>query len=138
MELQPNPFYRPPNRHDEVPQRLSSVRAPPEDFDCRTLEERVLQLRWVFRQLYGKRVEDALVRGTGTATGKLHRTSTPIAEVTNPEKRVKSDPGRDPEADGSTREPTPAQPRNSPATGEPQLQMSTAVRLERFRSLGER
>ncbi len=34
MELQPNPFYRPPNRHGEVPQRLSSIRAPPEDLDC--------------------------------------------------------------------------------------------------------
>ena len=48
LELRPNPFYRPPNRHEEVPQRLSSVRAPPEDLDCQTLEERVLQLRWVF------------------------------------------------------------------------------------------
>ncbi len=37
MELRPNPFYRPPNRHEEVPQWLSSVRAPPEDLDCRTL-----------------------------------------------------------------------------------------------------
>ena len=54
MELRPNPFYRPPNRHEEVPQWLSSVWAPPEDLDCRTLEERVLQLRWIFRRLFGK------------------------------------------------------------------------------------
>ncbi len=70
LELRPNPFYRPPNRHEEVPQRLSSVRAPPEDLDCQTLEGRVLQLRWVFRRLFGKRVEDALIRDTRTATGK--------------------------------------------------------------------
>ena len=137
MELRPNPFYRPPNRHDEVPQWLSRVRAPPEDLDCWTLEERVLQLKWVFRRLFGKRVEDALVRGTGTATGKRHRTSTPIAEVTNPEKWAKSDPGRDPGMEGSAHEPTPAQPRDSSATGDPQLQMSTAVRLEHFRPLGK-
>ena len=137
MELRPNPFYRPPNRHDEVPQWLSSVRAPPEDLDCRTLEEHVLQLRWFFRRLFGKRVEDALVQDTGTATGKRHRTSTPIAEVTNPEKRAKSDPSRDPETEGSARELAPAQPRDSPTTSEPQLQMSTAVRLERFRPLGK-
>ncbi len=29
MELKPNPYYRPPNRHDEVPQRLSDVKALP-------------------------------------------------------------------------------------------------------------
>ncbi len=137
MELQPNPFYRPPNRHEEVPQRLSSVRAPPEDLDCQTLEERVLQLRWVFRRLFGKRVENALVRDTGTATGKRYRTSTPITEITNPEKRAKSDPGRDPEMEGSERELTHVQPRDSSATGEPQLQMSTAVRLEWFRPFGK-
>ncbi len=95
MELQPNPFYRPPNRHGEVPQRLSSNRAPPEDLDCQTLEGCILQLRWVFRRLFGKRVEDALIRDTGTATGKRHQTSTPVAEVANPEKRAKSDLGRD-------------------------------------------
>ncbi len=137
MELWPNPFYRPPNRHEEVSQRLSSIWAPPEDLGCRTLEERVLQLRWVFRWLFGKWVKDALVRNAGTATGKRHRTSTPIAEGTNPEKRAKSDPGREPEMEGAAHELTPALPRGSSATGEPQLQMSTAVRLERFRSLEE-
>ncbi len=82
-------------------------------------------------------MEDALIRDTGTATGKRHRTSTPVAEVTNPEKRAKSDPGRDPEGEGLARERTPVQPRDSLAIGEPQLQMSTAVRLERFRPVGK-
>ena len=82
-------------------------------------------------------MEDALVRGTGTAAGKRHQTSTLVADVTNPEKRAKSDPGQDQEAEGSTREQTPAQPRDSSAPSKPQLQMSTAVRLERFRPLGK-
>ncbi len=70
MELQPNPFYRPPNRHREVPQWLSSIRAPPEDLNWQTLEGRILQLRWIFGRLFGKRVEDSLIRDIGTATGK--------------------------------------------------------------------
>ena len=53
IELRPNPFYRPPNRHNEVPQRLSSVQAPPEDLYCWTLEDCVLKLRWIFRRLLG-------------------------------------------------------------------------------------
>ena len=64
LELRPNPFYRPPNRHDEVPQRLSKVQAPPKDLDCQTLEDCVLKLRWIFRGLFGKRVEQALIMGT--------------------------------------------------------------------------
>ncbi len=136
MKLWPNPFYRPPNRHDDVPQRLSSVRAPPEDLDCWTLEDRVLQLRWIFRRLFGKRVEDALVWGTGAAVGKRHRTSTPVADVTNPEKRAKSDTGQSQEVEGSTREPISVQSQDSSAPGETQLQMSTAVRLERVRPMG--
>ncbi len=45
LELRPNPFFRPPNRHDEVPQRMTNVQALPEDLDCRTLEDCVLKLR---------------------------------------------------------------------------------------------
>ncbi len=60
-----------------------------------------------------------------------------MADVTNPEKLAKSDPGRDQEAEESMRGPTPAKPRDSSALGEPQLQMSTAVQLERFRPLGK-
>ncbi len=137
MELRPNPFYRPPNRHGEVPQRLSSVRAPPEDLDCQTLKGRILQLRWVFRHLFGKRVEDALIRDTGTAIGKRHRTSTLVAEVANPEKRAKSDLGRDTVGEELAQERAPVQPRDPPVISEPQLQMSAAVRLERFRPLGK-
>ncbi len=81
-------------------------------------------------------MEDALVRDTGTAVGKRHRTSTPVADVANPEKRAKSDPGRSQEAEGSTREPIPVQSRDSSAPSETQLQMSTAVRLEHFRPVG--
>ncbi len=82
-------------------------------------------------------MEEALVRGTGAAVGKRHRTSTPVADVTNPEKRAKSDPGQGQEAEGSMREQIPTKPRDSSAPGEPQLQMSTAVWLERFRTLGK-
>ncbi len=116
---------------------MSSVQAPPEDLDCRTLEERVLKLRWIFRRLFGKQVEEALIRGTKAAVKKRHRTSTPVADVTNPEKGAKSDPGRDQEAEGPMRGPTPAKPRDSAASCEPQLKMSTAVWLERFRPLGK-
>ncbi len=137
MELRPNPFYRPPNRHDEVPQRLSSVQAPPEDLDCRTLEDCVLKLRWIFRRLFGKRVEEALIRGTEAAAKKRHRTSTPVADVTNPEKRAKSDLARDQEAEGPIRNPTPADPRDPSASCEPQVKMSPAVQLERFQLLGK-
>ncbi len=79
-------------------------------------------------------MEDALVRDTGTAVGKRHRTSTLVADITNPEKRAKSDPGR--EADGSTRESISARSQDSSAPSEPQLQISTAVRLEHFRPVG--
>ena len=82
-------------------------------------------------------MEDALIRGTGTATGKRHRTSTPVAEVANPEKRVKSDLGWDMVGEELAHERAPVQPRDPPAISEPQLQMSTAVRLERFRPLGK-
>ncbi len=137
LELRPNPFYRPPNRHDEVPQRLSSVQAPSEDLDCWTLEDRVLQLRWIFRWLFGKRVEQALIRGTQVAAKKRHQTSTPVLDITNPEKCTKSDPSRDQEAEGPIHDPTPANPRDSPASCEPQLKMSPALRLEHFRPLGK-
>ncbi len=135
LELRPNPFFRPPNRHDEVPQRLSNVQAPPEDFECRTLEDCVLKLRWIFRRLFGKRVEQALIRSTEAAAKKRHRTSTPVAEVTNPEKRAKSDPGRDQETEDPNCDPTPIHPPDSSAPGEPKLKMSPGVRLERFQPL---
>ncbi len=70
LGLWPNPFFRPPNRHDEVPQRLSNVQAPPENLECRTLEDHVLMLRWTFRKLFGKLVEKALIRGTEAAAKK--------------------------------------------------------------------
>ncbi len=54
LELRPNPFFRPPNTHDEVPQRLSDVKAPPEELESRNLEDRVLQLRWTFMRLFGR------------------------------------------------------------------------------------
>ncbi len=81
-------------------------------------------------------MEDALVRDTGVAVGKRHRTSTPVVDVANPEKCAKSDPGQSQEVGGSTREPIPLQSRDLAAPGETQLQMSTAVQLERFRPMG--
>ncbi len=83
----------------------------------------------------GKRVEEALIRGTEAAAKKRHRTSTPVAYVTNPEKRAKSDQGQDREVEGPIRDPTPARPRDSSTSCEPQLKMSPAVRLERFQPL---
>ena len=109
LGLPPGPFFRPPNRHDEVPQRLSNVQAPPEDLDCRTLEDCVLKLCWIFRKLFRKRVEQALIRGTEAAAKKRHRTSTPIMEVTNPEKRANSNPGRSQGTEDTVREPDPYQ-----------------------------
>ncbi len=70
LELRPNPFFRPPNKHDEVPQRLGNVKALPEDLDCWNLEDRVLQLRWTFRRIFGKRVEQALIGATEAAAKK--------------------------------------------------------------------
>ena len=96
----------------------------------------MLKLRWIFRRLFGKRVEEALIKGIEAAAKKRHRTSTLVADVINPEKRAKSDPGRDREEKGPIRDLTPARPRDSSASCEPQLRMSTAVRLERFQPLG--
>ncbi len=82
-------------------------------------------------------MEDALVQGTGTAMGKRHRISTPVADVTNPEKRAKSDSSWGKEEEGSTLEPIAASPQDSSVPGEPQLQKSTAVRLEHVRPVGK-
>ncbi len=52
LELQPNPYYRPPNMHDEVPQRLGDVKATPETLGCRNPEDNTLKLWWIFRRLF--------------------------------------------------------------------------------------
>ena len=135
MELRPNPFFRPPNQHDEVPQWLSSVLAPPEDIDYRTSEDCVLKLRWIFRRLFGKRVEQALIKHTETAVKKRHRTSTPVTEAMNPEKRAKFSPGHDQETTGNDCNMAPIQPLGPPAPNEPEPRTSTPVLLERFRPL---
>ncbi len=135
LKLRPNPFFRPPNRHDEVPQQLSNVQAPPEDLECRTLEDRVLKLRWTFRRLFGKQVEKALIRGTEPAAKKRQQTNTPVLEVTNPEKRAKSNPGQDQETEGVTLDPSRIDPRDSSAHCELKLRMSPTVRLECFQPL---
>lgn len=70
LELWPNPFFRPPNRHDDVPQQLSDVKAPPENFECRSLEDHVLKLRWTFRRHFGKQIEQVLIGATEAATKK--------------------------------------------------------------------
>ncbi len=135
MELRPNPFFGPPNQHDEVPFQLSRVQAPPEDLECRTLEDCVLKLRWIFRGLFGKQVEQALIRYTETAIKKRHRTSTPVTEAMNPEKRAKSNPGQDQGTNGADHDPTPIRPPGPPVPDEPEREVSTAVQLERFRPL---
>ncbi len=78
-----------------------------------------------------------MIRGTEAAAKKRHQTSTPVADVTNPEKHAKSDPSRGQEAEGPIRDPTPANPRDSSTSCGPQLKMSPAVRLERFWPLGK-
>ncbi len=69
--------------------------------------------------------------------GKRHRTSTPVADVTNPEKCAKSDSGWGQDEEGSTHEPIAAPPLDLSVPSEPQLQMSTAVPLEHFRPVGK-
>ena len=111
---------------------MSNVQAPSEDLDCRTLEDCVLKLCWIFRRFFGKRIEQALIRGTKAAAKKRHRTSTPILEVTNPEKRAKSSPGQDQEMEDTACDLSRINPQNSSAPGEPKLRISPAVWLERF------
>ena len=69
LELQPNPYFPPPKKHNEVPQWLGDVKAPPEYFQCRTPEEHALQLRWTFRRIFGRQIEKALI-GATEATAK--------------------------------------------------------------------
>ncbi len=80
-------------------------------------------------------MEQALIRGSEAAAKKRHRTSTPVLEVANPEKRAKSDPGQNLEIGDSSHDPTPIRPRDLPTSCEPQLEMSPAVQLECFRPL---
>ncbi len=101
LELRPNPFFRPPNTHDEVPQRLGDVKAPPNDLDPRNHENRVLQLRWTFWRLFGRRIKQALLRATEAAAKKRQRTSSPAPEVMYPEKRVRSNQ-EEPRSSGSS------------------------------------
>ena len=82
-------------------------------------------------------MEQALIRGTEAAAKKRHQTSTPVLDVRNPEKRAKSDPGRDQETEDPICDPTPSNPQDSSAPFEPQLKMSPTVRLERFQPLGK-
>ncbi len=57
MELKPNPHYQPPNKHDEVPQRLSNVKAPPVYLLGQNPEDSALELRWAFRKLFGNKIK---------------------------------------------------------------------------------
>ena len=79
----------------------------------------------------------ALIRGTEAAAKKRHQTSTPVLDVTNPEKRAKSDSGRDQETEEPIRDPAPINLQDSSAPCGPQLKMSPAVQLERFQPLGK-
>ncbi len=58
-----------------------------------------------------------------------------MLEVTNPEKRAKSSPGRDLEMEGTTHDLSCIDPLDSSAHREPRLRMSPAVRLECFHPL---
>ncbi len=60
-----------------------------------------------------------------------------MLDVTNPEKRAKSDPGWDLETGDPNRDPTPIHPRDSSAPCEPQLGMSPTLWLECFQPLGK-
>ncbi len=60
-----------------------------------------------------------------------------MAEVANPEKRAKSELGRDMVGEELAPERAPARSRDPPIVSEPRLQMSAAVQLERFRPVGE-
>ncbi len=135
LELWPNPYFRPPNMHDEVPQRLGDVKAPLEDLDCRNPEDRVLRLRWTFRRLFGKRIEQALIGATEAAAKKRQRTDTPVQEIINPEKRAKSNHDQDREEAGAASDLGCADPRDSFARCKPKLEMTPAVRLECFKLL---
>ncbi len=94
-----------------------------------------MQLRWTFRKLFGKRIKQALIGATEAAAKKRQRTDTPVREVTNPEKRAKSNPDQNREAEGATSGLSCADPRDLSARCQPQLEMIPAVRLERFKPL---
>ncbi len=137
LELQPNPYYRPPNRHDDVPQRLGDVKAPPETLGWRNPEDSALKLRWTFRRRFEKRVEQALIGASEAAAEKRQWGDTPVLETRKSEKRAKSNSDQDWEKVEAAHGIGHIGPQVSPSRSKPKLEMTPAVRLERFEPLGK-
>ncbi len=124
LELRPNPYFRPPNKHDEVPQRLGDVKAPPENLDWRNPEDSALKLRWTFRRLFEKRIEQALIGATEAAAKKRQWADTPVQGTRKPEKRAKSSLDQDHEKMDAARGLGCVNPQISSSRSQPKLEMT--------------
>ncbi len=137
MELKPNPYYRPPNKHDEVPQRLGDVKATPEYLNDQNPEDSTLELRWAFRKLFEKKIKRALVRADASAAKKRQQADTVVSETRKLKKQAKSNSGRGERLEvGHGRD--LAAPQVPPPGSEPKLDMAPAVWLRRCEQAGER
>ncbi len=124
IELKPNPFYRPPNKHDEVPQRLGAVKAPPVYLYGRNPEDSALELRWAFRKLFEKKIQRALAQTVASAAKKWQRADTTVPETKKPKKRAKSNSNRGGDGLEAESGQDPAAPPVPPASSEPKLDMT--------------
>ncbi len=111
------------------------MKAPPENLNWRNLEDSALKLRWTFRRLFKKWIEQALIRATEAAAKKRQRADTPVLETRKPEKRAKSNSDQDREKVEATHDLGCVGPQGLPSRSKPKLEMTPAVRLERFKPL---
>ncbi len=71
LTIKPNPYHKPPGPQDEVPQRMARVIAPPVYRYSGNPRDNVRNIRWAYRRIFEKKIQQALERPASTDSKKL-------------------------------------------------------------------
>ncbi len=90
LTIKPNPYYKPPDPQDEVPQRVARVIAPPVYRYSGNPGDNVRNIRWAYRRIFEKKIRHAMERPAAADSKKRRRSDASLNRPDGARKRHKS------------------------------------------------